>query len=299
MLRLRLGILACTAVGCATGSPDAGDTTAIPAGRFTMGSTVHDRAQALDEAVRHGADARAAVLRLRDERPSATRSVDAFAIMLHPVTQADYAAYVYASGAAEPWVDAGTWSRTPHRAGEDPKRVAWHRGRPRAARMEHPVVLVRHDEAEAYCAWWGEHRGGLGALPTEAQWERAARGDDGRAYPWGPRFIPGRGNTRESGFGDALPVATQGGSASPHGVRDVGGNVAEWTRDVEGGLAIVKGASWSDDLVAARPAARRSFATAYRHVAIGFRCVLEPTLRAGAKPRASTTAEADRPPARR
>ncbi len=271
------------ALACTPLAADAGDTTTIPGGSFTMGSSLHDRAEATDAAARHGADLRDVAARLRDELPERTRSVPSFAIMVHPVTQADYAQYVYVRGVAEPWVDAGTWSRTPHRDGEDPERVAWHRGRPQIERMDHPAVLVSHIEAEAYCDWWGEQRGGIGALPTEAQWERAARGDDGRAWPWGGTFVAQRGNTRESGFGDMVPVATL--AASPHGVHDVGGNVAEWTFGVQDGEAIVKGASWRDDLVAARPAARRSFPAAVRHVAIGFRCVLEQPARrrAGAK----------------
>lgn len=272
-----LAALVALTSACAGGHADAGDTATIPPGTFTMGSSLHARAQALDDAVRHGGDARTAAARLHDELPERRRELPRYAIMLHPVTQADYAAYVYAEGVPEPWVDARTWSRTPHRVGEDPQRVAWKRGRPRDERLDHPAVLVSHAEAEAYCTWWGEQYDRIGMLPTEAQWERAARGDDGRAYPWGDTFAAGRGNTRESGFGDTIAVATLG--ASPHGVHDVGGNVAEWTRGVVDGEAIVKGASWSDDLVAARPAARRRFAAGLRHVAIGFRCVLEPPAR--------------------
>lgn len=122
---------------------------------------------------------------------------------------------------------------------------------------------------------WGARRGGFGHLPTEAQWERAARGDDGRMYPWGDTFSVRRSNTREAGRGDMIAVATLGAGVSPHGVHDVAGNVAEWTQGVEDGRAIVKGASWRDDLVAARPAARRWLPAALRHVAVGFRCVLE------------------------
>ena len=261
-------------LACATQSFDGGDTVTIPDGSFTMGSSLHDRAHALDEASRYGAEMRTASDRLQRELPRATRKLSAYAIMLHPVTQAEYAAYVYETGAAEPWVDPQTWSRTPHARGEDPTRVAWKSGRPRDDRMNHPAVLVTHAEAEAFCTAWGERRGGAGSLPTEAQWERAARGDDGRAYPWGPSFVAGHGNTREAGRGDTIPVASSGSIASPHGVHDTGGNVAEWTREIEDGRAIVKGGSWSDDLLAARPAARRHVPAAVRHVSVGFRCVL-------------------------
>lgn len=275
MLGARAVILLGLVQGCDAHARDDADTVTIAPGVFTMGSSPHARALALDEAVAHGADARAATARLREELPVGRRKLAGYAIMVHPVTQADYAAYVYESGAAEPWVDSRTWSRTSHRKGEEPKRVGWRNGRPQAAREQQPAVLVSHAEAEAYCAHWGERRDGLGRLPTEAQWERAARGDDGRAYPWGPAFVPQRANTRESGRGDMVAVASLDGGVSPHGVYDVAGNVAEWTAAVENGEAIVKGASWSDDLVAARPAARRRAAAALRHVSIGFRCVLD------------------------
>lgn len=262
-------------VACATQSFDGGDTVTIPPGTFTMGSSLHERARALDEAARHGADMRTASDRLRRELPQATRELAEYSIMLHPVTQAEYAAWVYASGAPEPWVDPHTWSHTPHASGEDPQRVAWKRGRPQDSRMDHPAVLVSQPEAEAFCTAWGEARGGRGSLPTEAQWERAARGDDGRAYPWGGAFVVGHGNTRESGRGDTIAVASAASRTSPHGVHDTGGNVAEWTREIEDGRAIVKGGSWSDDLLAARPAARKHVPAALRHVSVGFRCVLD------------------------
>lgn len=274
MLRLPLALVLIP-LACATQSFDGGDTVTIAPGRFTMGSSLHARAQAIDEAARHGADMRTASERLQHELPSTTRNLSAYAIMVHPVTQAEYATYVYETGAAEPWVDPHTWSRTPHTDSEDPKRVAWKSGRPQDARMDQPAVLVSQAEAEAFCTAWGEVRGGIGSLPTEAQWERAARGDDGRAYPWGATFVAGHGNTRESGTGDMLEVATRTSAVSPHGVHDTGGNVAEWTRDIEDGNAIVKGGSWSDDLLTARPAARRHLPAAIRHVSVGFRCVLD------------------------
>jgi formylglycine-generating enzyme required for sulfatase activity len=273
-VRVRLLLLSFV-IGCAAQSWDSGDTVSIAPGSFTMGSSLHARAQAIDEAARHGADVRTARARVNDELPSTTRKLGGYAIMIHPVTQAEYATYVYETGAAEPWVDARTWSRTPHAKGEDPQRVAWRSGRPQDKRMDQPAVLVSQPEAEAYCAMWGERNGGIGMLPTEAQWERAARGDDGRAYPWGSTFVVGHGNTRESGRGDMIAVASSSGAVSPHGVHDMGGNVAEWTREIEDGDAIVKGGAWSDDLIAARAAARRHVPAAVRHVAVGFRCVLD------------------------
>jgi formylglycine-generating enzyme required for sulfatase activity len=263
-------------VACGHAAMDTGGTIPIPAGHFTMGSSPYDRALALEDGARYGADLRAGIEALRAEQPERRVASAAFSIMVDAVTQAEYAAYVYATGAPEPWVDPVVWSRTPHRKGAKPERVQWEHGRPREARMDQPAVLVSQPEAEAYCRWWGDRRGGLGALPSEAEWERAARGDDGRIYPWGTRFEPTRANTRESGRGDLHAVGSDAGATSPFGVQGMAGNVAEWTSSFERDLVVVKGAAYDDDLFAARAAARSLRAPVIRHVAIGFRCVLDP-----------------------
>lgn len=233
--------------GCLHAHVDDSGTVPIPAGAFTMGSSPHDRALALDDGARRGADLREGVARLQAEQAARRVSSKAFSIMAHAVTQGEYAEYVYAMGAAEPWVDATTWSRTPHRRGEDPRSVAWQRGRPRAELMDRPAVLVSQPEASGYCAWWGDRRGGLGTLPSEAEWERAAKGDH-RDDPHAP---------------------------NPFGVQGMRANVAEWTRTYDDDFVVVKGADHAGDVFGARAAARSLRAPVIRHVAIGFRCVLD------------------------
>jgi formylglycine-generating enzyme required for sulfatase activity len=243
--RARL-LLVAPLVACAAAGLDAAGTVPIPAGEFTMGSTPHDRALALDDAAREGMDLRAGIDRLRDEQTVHRVELPAYAIMANPVTQAEYATYVYATGAAEPWVDARTWSRTPHRRGEDPQRVQWQHGRPREELMDRPAVLVSQPEAEGYCAWWGEQHGGVGVLPSEAQWERATRGDHG----------------------------DDGRAPSPYGLQWTR-DVAEWTSDVVDGEAVVKGADHAGDVFGQRAAARSLVAPVIRHPSIGFRCVID------------------------
>jgi formylglycine-generating enzyme required for sulfatase activity len=260
------------------GSLDTSGTVEVPAGPFAIGSSMQERSEAIETLARHGGDPRDAVIRLRREQPQALARTEAFLVMALPVTQSEYARYVYDAGVPEPWVDDATWSRTRTRASaSEIDRFAWENGRPQPRRAEHPAVLVSQSEAEAYCAWWGERRGGRGRLPSEAEWEKAARGDDGRAYPWGQRFDPGLANTRESGRGDTEPVGGKPGSASPYGALDMAGNVLEWTATKAADeRVIVKGGGWAGDAIAARCASRSSRPRSLRDVTIGFRCVLEP-----------------------
>lgn len=160
-----------SAASCTTTHiPD--ETSVVPGGEFTMGSTPHDRARAIEDAIDRGEDLRPHVDELRSELPARARKLPRFAIMHHPVSQDEYARYVYETGAAEPWVDAATWSRTPHQPHEQIDAVAWREGRPREELIDAPAVLVAHPEASAYCAWWGSQHEGYGHLPSEAQWER-------------------------------------------------------------------------------------------------------------------------------
>jgi formylglycine-generating enzyme required for sulfatase activity len=125
----------------------AGGMVLVPLGEFLMGSP--DGTDAFD-----------------DERPQRRIYIGAFWIDRHEVTNADYEAFVKATG-----------HRVPENA--NPSASLWQNSAPLPGSEKHPVVNVGWDDAAGYCQWQGKR------LPTEAEWEKAARGTDGRRYPWG------------------------------------------------------------------------------------------------------------------
>ena len=100
-----------------------------------------------------------------------------------------------------------------------------------ARKQNHPVVLVSWDDAKAFCDWLTQKSGKLIRLPTEAEWEKAARGTDGRRYPWGDGWDATKANT-EGGAGGTTPVGKYSPAGdSPYGAADMAGNVWEWCAD--------------------------------------------------------------------
>jgi len=178
----------------------------IPAGAFWMGT---DPAEVEAEARRWSIPAPW----LEKSTPRHRVELDAFEIALHPVTELEWARFL---------ADTGVDERPAHWTSDAPPR----------GRANHPVHGVRWQGALLYCEWLSERTGRAHRVPTEQEWERAARGDDARAFPWGDAFSAARCNTREGGVGGSTPVGAYPEGASPCGALDLAGNVEELVADL-------------------------------------------------------------------
>jgi formylglycine-generating enzyme required for sulfatase activity len=197
----------------------------VPAGEFTMGTA--------------GADG------FPDEHPERRVSIGSFYLDRLEVTNRQYAEFVEAAGHREP-------------VNNNPAVTLWRNHRPLDEAVDHPVVNVSWEDARDYCRWAGKR------LPTEAEWEKAARGTDGRRYPWGNEWDISKANSasywagrtiefqsgadweafwikgegarlsKERGINGellTLPVGSFPDGASPYGALDMAGNASEWVTD--------------------------------------------------------------------
>jgi formylglycine-generating enzyme required for sulfatase activity len=289
------------------------DWVEIAAGPFTMGSRADDE-QAYDE-----------------EKPAHELTLPAFRISRYPITNAQYRPFVEASGYEEQrwWTDEGWAWRQGAEADlsaiddEDLKKrtIEWLAQRPKEKRNcpfwwdeppwnepTRPVVGVTWHEALAYCRWLESRLQETGRLPTsttvqlpsEAKWEKAARGPQAYRWPWGNDWRKDHANTAEAELKETSPVGLFPGGVSPYGVQDMAGNVWEWTHSGWGwtsgyqpdygypydphdgrekplqgpDLPVVRGGSWDAAQWLARAASRGRYPTVYWSSRCGFRVVL-------------------------
>ena len=226
--------------------------------------------------------------------------VSEFFIGRHAVTNDDYARFVRATGYPPPTVRALPLVANGERDSlfrEMAMPYGWEGTDPPPGRGAHPVVLVRYEDAVAYCGWLSAAIERTVRLPTEAEWEKAARGGvDGRRFPWGNEMTPTHGNylsdpdaKRQRG---TRPIGTY--PPNGYGLYDVSGNVWEWVSDwyapdyygtgdsrdprgpTSGAMRIVRGGSWvNDDVSMLRCAYRHKVPPDTYAYSIGFRVACE------------------------
>lgn len=244
----------------------------VEAGSFWMGSDAAERR--LADELSSGATRQARWFDM--ELPRQHVQLHALCIDRLLVTQAEYAAFVQATGHRVPAISKADYLRQGFLVHDYDREVTpylWRQRRPPARLRDHPVVLVSAADAEAYCRWRAP---GL-RLPTEAEWEKAARGDQRWIFPWGNVWDSSRANSAESGVNGTTSVGRYTDGASPYGLLDAVGNVFQWTASrLADGRRILKGCGWDDDAGLCRPAFRHARPAASRHILIGFRCAAPP-----------------------
>lgn len=253
--------------------PHDSDRLRVPAGNFIMGSSRDERefAYRLDRQV-----TRAYGWYEKETRKNA--HTGEFCIDRFPVTNADYKAFIDETNRSEPTISRQAY----HRQGflvhpyEKVKEFLWHVRAFAAGTERHPVVLVSIDDARSYCAWKARKTGQRYRLPTEAEWEKAARGIKGRIFPWGDDWNPANLNSGNR-FGSTTPVGRFPGGKSPYGAEEMAGNTFEWTDTPwDANNHVLKGCSWDDLPGTCRSAMRHGRPGQSRHILIGFRCVFGP-----------------------
>jgi serine/threonine-protein kinase len=201
------------------------------------------------------------------ETPQHKLVLPEFRIARVPVTNAQYHLFVKATGQAAP--------------------DQWSGGRIPDGKENHPVVHVSWLDVQAFCRWANVR------LPTEAEWEKAARGTDGLIWPWREEAPDNKRRYFNNSVGDTTPVGAYPDGASPYGVLDMAGNVWEWTssqykpypydakdgrEDLAGGdPRTLRGGSFYVNVKNVRCAARSDYYPSFRYDDVGFRVVRHET----------------------
>lgn len=263
----------------------------VPGGTFLMGTTLEEAAAATDECALYGATCELAWS--EDALPMHPVTLDAYGLEQTEVSLAQYVTFLNTLG-PNGHIAGCAGQRCAITSTENTLSLidfdgATYSVRNAAVSAGLPASMVTWYGAQAYCAALGRR------LPTEAEWEHAARGPENLVYPWGFAFDPARANSSRSGADGSEPVASYADGASPFGLLNMAGNVSEWVADwyadtyyadspdtnpagpTSGTQRVVRGGSWDTMPLFLRTVHRMSADPALPFVATGFRCAADVT----------------------
>ena len=244
----------------------------IPAGDFLSGTEMKTEYNISTS----GLSEKSPFLYTHKDSPLKKVFLNDYLIMSTPVPLDQYAAFIRDTGYRAPKIDKIEWENYHSKYSFSiSDRYIWIDQEPPKDRGNHPVVLVSQSDAKEYSKWLSKRTGRNFRLPTAHEWEKAARGIDGRNYPWGMKFNPNLLNSADIGPFDTTPVGKFPTGASPFGILDAAGQVYEWTITMsEISNYFVKGGSWSSiGCSSCKPGANNSVQQEMRHIEIGFRLV--------------------------
>jgi formylglycine-generating enzyme required for sulfatase activity len=264
----------------------------IPAGEFIVGSDRQERdygyrisAEAAVGDQNDRAGIAAAVKRLKNDRwfefefDRHTYDLESFCIAKNLVTNAEYQEFVLATGYRSPGITEAEYQTQgflvhPY---AEVKRFLWSGNNFPESEANHPVVLVSYNDALAYAQWRSQQDDYTYRLPYSVEWEKAARGADGRYFPWGNEWRDDATNWGEKS-GHTSAIGSYPLSRSVYEVEDMAGNVFEYTatlkeREGKPTRAVMKGCSWDDLPGFCRSAYQHTRPIDSRHILFGFRLV--------------------------
>ena len=261
----------------------------IPPGEFILGSDRQEQdfaysisAQAIANTE---ADIAQAEQKLRKsgwfdrETSRQTSSLPTVCISRNLVTNEEYQKFIQATNHQPPGITEAEYQEQgflvhPYSKVEE---FLWIDGKYPTGKAQNPVVLVSYEDALAYASWYGEQTGENYRLPTAEEWEKAARGEEGRYFPWGNNWLNEGTNAAVSGLNYTSAIANFPLSKSVYGVEDMAGNVFEYTSTLkwQGTRAVMKGCSWDDLPGFCRAAYQHTRPIKSRHILFGFRLVKE------------------------
>ena len=259
----------------------------IPPGEFTLGSDRAERDFAYNISARAIAntesDIAPAETKLRKtgwfdrENNRQTLSLPGFCLSRNLITNAEYQEFVRATNHSVPYISEAEYQKQgflvhPY---TKVKEFLWKNDTYPENTARHPVVLVSYKDALAYAEWKGKQTGEASRLPTDLEWEKAARGADGKYFPWGNDWQEDATNTGVSGIDYTSAIATFPLSKSEYRVEDMAGNVFEYTSTLKwgGSRAVMKGCSWDDLPGFCRAAYSHTRPVDSKHILFGFRLV--------------------------